>query len=74
MRNFTTLFISLAIMGTMTITLGPATLAACPEGSRGEEFLQWLGAATSFTYQGEQFAILLNPESGMLGLGFEPAE
>lgn len=58
---------------TLRITLGPVTTAACPEGSRGEDFLRYLAAATSFTYEGEQLEILLNPDSGASVLVFEPA-
>ncbi|MEZ4660091.1 MAG: META domain-containing protein [Caldilineaceae bacterium] len=58
----------------LTIALGPSTLALCPGDSRGEDFLKLLNAATSITFQGEQLAILLNPESGTLGLLFEQAE
>lgn len=59
---------------TLTITLGPTTLAACPEGSRGDAFLNYLSTATSLSYEGSNLNIVLNADSGMFLLGFEPAE
>ncbi|HRW09309.1 MAG TPA: META domain-containing protein, partial [Caldilineaceae bacterium] len=58
----------------LTITLGPTTLAACPEGSRGEAFLNYLGAATGLSFEGSNLNIALNPDSGAFLLAFEPAE
>lgn len=58
----------------LTIALGPTTLAACPEGSRGEALLNYLGAATSFSYEGSNLSVVLNPDSGVFLLGFAPAE
>ena len=58
----------------LTITLGPATLAACPPGSRSDDFLAYLGAAASFQFSGDQLAILLKPGSGALGLGLDPVK
>ncbi|MEZ4864289.1 MAG: S41 family peptidase [Caldilineaceae bacterium] len=57
-----------------TITLGPTTLAACPEGSRSDAFLSYLGAATSLSFEGPNLNIVLNPDSGAFLLGFEPVE
>lgn len=59
---------------TLTISLGPTTLAVCPAGSRSDEFLAYLEAAAGFQFSGEQLAILLNPDSGALGLGLDPVE
>ncbi|MCB0092459.1 MAG: META domain-containing protein [Caldilineaceae bacterium] len=56
----------------LTITLGPTTLAACPEGSHGDDFLSYLGAATDISYDGPNLSIVLDPESGAFLLGFEP--
>jgi hypothetical protein len=56
----------------VTIMLGPVTAAACPEGSRSDAFLRYLGAATGFTFEGERLDVLLNPDSGILVLGFDP--
>ena len=60
--------------GTLTIDVGPTTLAVCPGDSQSEAFLKWLGAATSFQVEGGQLVILLDPSSGAILLGFEPAE
>lgn len=60
--------------GAMTIALGPATLAACPEGSRSDEFLNYLESTISQTFDGEQMAIILKPDTDVLGLLFDPAE
>lgn len=57
-----------------TITLGPTTLAACPAGSRGEAFLNYLGAATGLSFEGSNLNIVLNPESDAFLLAFEPAK
>jgi C-terminal processing protease CtpA/Prc len=59
---------------TLTLTLGPTTLAACPAGSRSEAFLNYLSEATSLSYEGANLTILLNPDSGAFMLGFAPAE
>jgi heat shock protein HslJ len=60
--------------GALTITPEPATLAACPEGSLSEEFLQWLGSATSSQTDGKQLVLSTDPESGALALVFELVE
>ncbi len=44
----------------ISITVGPTTLAACPPGSRSEEFLKYLGSAAIYFYQpGELFFDLM---------------
>lgn len=58
----------------LTITLGPTTLAACPEGSHSDAFLNYLGTSTSLSYAGANLQIVLNPDSGAFLLGFAPAE
>lgn len=58
--------------GALTITPGPTTAAACGAGSRGEDLLRLLGAATTYQYDGERLVILLNQESGVAGLLFDP--
>ncbi len=65
---------TLGTAGALTITPGPATLAACPEGSLSEEYLQWLGSATSFQIAGKQLVVSTDPESGVLVLVFELVE
>ena len=58
----------------LTITLGPTTTAACPEGSQSETFLTYLAAATGYQFDGNNLNIILNPESGGLALTLEPTE
>jgi len=58
--------------GTLTVTLGATTLALCPEGSLSEDFLKWLGAATTLQTDGQNPVILLDPASGAYELAFEP--
>jgi heat shock protein HslJ len=60
--------------GAITITLATTTLAACPDGSIAEEFVQWLAAATTFQVGGEGLAILMDPESGVTGMAFVPVD
>lgn len=57
----------------VTITLGPTTLAVCPEDSRSDEFLELLGATTNYTFEGDQL-LLLTPGGDLLGLLFDPVE
>ena len=64
----------LGASGAITITMGPATLAACPGDSRGEEFVQLLGSATSYQFEQGQLVLLLNSQSGLLGMIFEKME
>lgn len=45
--------------GDLAITPGPATLAACPEGSRGDEFVRLLSGATGYAFDGERLLIAL---------------
>jgi len=59
---------------TMTITIGPTTLAACPGASRSEEFAQLLASTTSYQFEEGQFVLLTNPASGSLGMLLAPAE
>ena len=44
----------------MTITLGPSTLVACPEGSMGDLYAHALSRATSYTTANDQLTITLN--------------
>jgi heat shock protein HslJ len=50
----------------ITIELGPSTLAACPEGSLGDQFLQNLGQANSYFFDGEDLIIDLMFDSGTM--------
>lgn len=47
--------------GTMTITLGPSTLVACPEGSADFLFTAALGSTTAYKIDAGQL-VLTNPE------------
>lgn len=60
--------------GAITITLGPATMAACPDGGQGEQFLQLLAAAVSVEMQNGQMIIVLAPENELLALVLAPVE
>jgi heat shock protein HslJ len=51
--------------GVLTIVPGPATLAACPEDSLGDEYVQALGQAGSYTIAENQLTITLL-DDGML--------
>ena len=55
----------------LTITLGPATAAACGDGSRSEEFLKLLGTATSYLFSGDQLFVVLVPGTAPFALVFE---
>ena len=57
----------------LRITPGPTTLAACPPGSRGDEFVKRLSVAKSYELAGDSLLILLDPASGALGLELQPA-
>lgn len=54
--------------GALTITVGLSTMAACPPGSRGDEFLQKLGAVTLHSFSGEQLWLELMADGGTLKL------
>lgn len=56
----------------LTITLGPVTLAACPDGSRGEQFIQLLGGAAAYFFEGADLYIDLMADGGTMR--FAPAE
>jgi heat shock protein HslJ len=58
--------------GALTITLGPVTLAACPEGSRSDAFLGYLGAVQNAEVEGAQLALALDPAGGVMALVLEP--
>jgi C-terminal processing protease CtpA/Prc len=58
--------------GALTITLGPVTLAACPEGSRSDAFLGYLGAVQSAEVDGAQLVLALDPAGGVIALALEP--
>ena len=45
--------------GGMTITPGPSTLVACPEGSMGDQYVAGLGNAASYAIANSQLTITL---------------
>lgn len=50
----------------LKIELGPSTLVACPEGSRGEEFLSYLQNSAIFSFQDGDLLIDLFADGGTL--------
>ena len=61
--------------GAITITLGVSTLAACPEGSLSEAFLEWLRAVRSLEFVGTEMALTANIEDSLAAvLVFQKAE
>ena len=49
----------------LTITPGPSTLAACPEGSLDGLYLEGLSKAASYSVSGEEMTITLSDEGTM---------
>jgi heat shock protein HslJ len=41
----------------LTIVPGPSTLAACPPGSMGDEFVRQLGNISSYLFKGENLIL-----------------
>jgi heat shock protein HslJ len=52
--------------GAMAITLGPATLVACPEGSLGSQYVAGLGNAASYAIASGQLTITLKDEGTLV--------
>jgi len=50
----------------LTISLGPTTLAVCPEGSRSEQFLRLLPGAAKYSFEGTELMIELMVDGGSL--------
>jgi D-alanyl-D-alanine carboxypeptidase len=55
----------------LTIEIGPMTMAACPEGSRSDQFVQLLGGAAIYFFEGGNLFIDLMADGGTLS--FSPA-
>jgi len=51
--------------GSITITPGPSTLAACPEDSMGQPFVQALSAVNSYSVNGQEL-VLRQPDQSRL--------
>jgi heat shock protein HslJ len=52
--------------GGLTIELGPTTLAACPEGSLSDQYIQALGNAASYAIADSQLTITLKDEGTLV--------
>ncbi|MBE9158725.1 META domain-containing protein [Nodosilinea sp. LEGE 06152] len=52
--------------GQISVNLGPTTLAACPEGSIGSQFLQAMNNASFYFFQDEDLFIDLTFDSGTM--------
>jgi heat shock protein HslJ len=50
----------------LAITLGPSTLAACPPGSLGDEFVKQLGNIGSYLFKGENLILEIKMDSGSM--------
>jgi heat shock protein HslJ len=58
----------------LTLKLGPTTLAACPPGSLGPQFLRDLGEVVTYVFDGEQLVLNMKVDSGnMIFSGQPPA-
>ena len=58
--------------GALSIEIGPMTLAACPEGSRSDQFIQYLGYAAIYFFQDGHLFIDMFADGGTLE--FKPIE
>ncbi len=58
--------------GSLTIEIGPATMALCPGDSRGEQFVTYLGSAARYFFQDGKLFIDLLADGGTLA--FAPAK
>ncbi len=60
---------------TLTMTLGPITTAACPPGSRSDEYVGWLGNTTSAQIdEAGRLILTSNNDGAVTMLQFEPAQ
>jgi heat shock protein HslJ len=50
----------------LAITLGPSTLAACPPGSLGDEFVKQLANISSYFFKGENLILEIKMDSGSM--------
>ena len=50
----------------VTITLGPSTLAACPPGSLGNEYVRQLGTVSSYLFHGGNLVLEFKFDSGSM--------
>jgi heat shock protein HslJ len=69
-NNSSGTYVATSTPGAMKITLGPTTLAFCPEGSLSDAFLVKLQLVTSYEYAGSDL-ILAQSDGGTMS--FSPA-
>jgi heat shock protein HslJ len=50
----------------LAVTLGPSTLAACPPGSLGDEFVKQLGNIRSYFFKGDNLILEIKMDSGSM--------
>ncbi|MEE4136923.1 MAG: META domain-containing protein, partial [Desulforhopalus sp.] len=50
----------------LAVTLGPSTLAACPPGSLGDEFVKQLGNISSYFFKGDNLILEIKMDSGSM--------
>jgi heat shock protein HslJ len=50
----------------LTITLGPSTLAACPPDSQADVYLQQLGSVEEYAYDGAALILNMRLDSGSM--------
>ncbi len=55
--------------GALTIAVGPMTMAACPDGSRSDQFVQLLSSAANYFMVDNQLYINLMDDAGVMRLG-----
>jgi heat shock protein HslJ len=50
----------------ITLSMGPSTLVACPEGSRSDEYINLLRSVSSFNVEGDALSLYLANAAGRL--------
>lgn len=55
----------------LNVTIGPSTMALCPEGSRSEQFLEMLGLSGNYEIVEGFLFIALNDESGIMNFSLQ---
>jgi heat shock protein HslJ len=58
--------------GRLSVQMGPTTMAACPEGSIGSQFLQAMGNSNLYFFQDEDLFIDLKFDSGTMQFSATP--
>ena len=60
--------------GDAAITIGPATLALCPDGSRSEEFLRHLTNVVRLSFDGGSLTAVVEPGDDVSAIAFDPVK